>query len=196
MCMVMLFHQLLMSPFPIVTILSVLTIAGQLLSVFLIVLLLTRQNVLPRLRGWISSNGLLLMLIVTLTAMTGSLFFSDIAGWTPCKLCWFQRIFMYPQVLLLGLAIWFRDKGIARYIILLSLLGLVIAAFHYGEQVMAALNPIEIDPDIPCDTSGTSCRSTPFFHFGYITIPMMALTAFIMNIVGSLFVLRAQKPQL
>lgn len=186
-----------MSPFPVVTALSVLTIAGQLLSVSLIVLLFTRPKDSPSpFSVWISSHGLLLMLIVALTATTGSLFFSDVAGWTPCKLCWFQRIFMYPQVLLLGLAIWFKDKTIARYIILLSVIGLLIAAFHYGEQVMAALNPVAVDPNVPCDTSGTSCRSTPFFNFGYITIPMMALTAFLMNIVGSLFVLRSQKSQL
>jgi disulfide bond formation protein DsbB len=184
-----------MSPFPVVIALSVLTVAGQLLSVALIALLLLRRPHSP-IGEWVSSHGLLLMFVVALTATVGSLFFSDIAGWTPCKLCWFQRIFMYPQVFLLGLAIWMKDRGIARYIILLSVIGLLIATFHYGEQVIAALNPVTIDPNVPCDTSGTSCRSTPFFNFGYITIPMMALTAFLMNIVGSLFVLRPQKTQL
>jgi disulfide bond formation protein DsbB len=185
-----------MSPFPVVDALSILTIVGQLLSLVCIVLLLTKQkSVLTFLSDWLSSHGLLLMFILALTATSGSLFFSDIAGWTPCKLCWFQRIFMYPQVLLLGLALWQKDRRIARYIILLSVIGLVFAAFHYGEQVNVALHPVKVDLLKPCDATGVSCAKTPIFAFGYITIPLMAFTAFLLNIFGSLFVLRSWNAQ-
>jgi disulfide bond formation protein DsbB len=169
---------------PLVTFLSALTIVGQAIVVVLAVLALQRK--VP---AFVARNSLLLMFIVSLAATGGSLFFSDVAGWTPCKLCWFQRIFMYPQTILLALALWKRDKGIAGYILILSLLGMIVAALHYGEQVHLALQPPDAVPE-PCDATGVSCARTPFFHFGYITIPMMALTAFALNAMGSLIVLR------
>lgn len=173
-----------------VSALSVLTMIGQIIALIVAFLLLRgTSSILSR----VQTNALLLMFIVSLTATAGSLYFSDIALWTPCKLCWLQRIFMYPQVILLALALWKNDRSVASYILALSVIGLVIATFHYVEQVSAALFPAVVDPSVPCDTTGESCRSTPFFHFGYITIPMMALTAFLLNIVGSLAVLRAKK---
>ncbi len=137
------------------------------------------------------------MLIVAAAATSGSLYFSDIAGWTPCKDCWYQRIFMYPQVLLLAVALWKKDRHIALYILTLSIIGMGIAIDHYAEQVEAAFAAVgapEIDPLIPCDNSGVSCAKTEIhFTFGYITIPMMALTAFVLNMIGSLFMLRQQR---
>ncbi len=182
-----------MSPFPVVTFFSVLTVAGQLLSLLFLVMLVTRGGMFASAKAWISSHALLLMLIISLSATIGSLFFSEIAGWTPCKLCWFQRIFMYPQVFLLAYAIWKKDRGIAPYILMLSIIGLLIAAWHYGEQVQLALNPLDPDLTKPCDQTGVSCARTPFFNFGYITIPMMALTAFALNALGSVFVLRSNR---
>lgn len=172
-----------------VSALSVLTILGQISVVVLAVALLRGSS----LRGWVSTHALTLMLITSLTATLGSLYFSDIALWTPCKLCWYQRIFMYPQVVLLAIALWKRDRGIAPYILALSVIGALIAAFHYSEQVLAVLYPAVIDPNVPCDITGESCRSTPFFHFGYITIPTMALTAFVLNSIGSLMILRTKE---
>lgn len=166
--------------------LSVLTVAGQLIVIGLAALLLTKPAS-PLLKK-ISDNGLLLMFIVALLATLGSLYFSEIALWTPCKKCWLQRIFMYPQVLMTGLALWKRDGNIAPYILVLSIVGLIIAGVHYEEQVSAALFPPPTE--VPCDETGVSCASTPFFHFGYITIPMMAFTAFALNIAGSVVMMR------
>jgi disulfide bond formation protein DsbB len=175
-----------MSPFTLITLLSVLTVFGQVLSAVLIAALLT--GTLRHLTGWISRNAVTLMSVVAITATAGSLFFSDIAGWTPCKLCWYQRIFMYPQVPILLLALWKRDRSIAPYILTLCAIGAVIAAVHYGEQVNLALHPsMEV---VPCDDTGVSCARTPTFAFGYITIPLMALTAFAMNAAGSLCMLQ------
>ncbi|HLD63921.1 MAG TPA: disulfide oxidoreductase [Candidatus Peribacteraceae bacterium] len=178
----------------IVKLLAILTVVGQCISVILIVALLKdllSPKAPSRLLRWVSRQSLVLMLIVALTATLGSLYFSEVAYWTPCRLCWFQRIFMYPQVLLLAVAIWHRDRGVARYLAILSAVGLLIAAFHYGEQVTAAIAP-PTDLLVPCDETGVSCASTPFFHFGYITIPMMAFTAFLLNALGSLIVLRTK----
>lgn len=169
-----------------VTSFSALTVVGQLIIVGLVALMLAKPA--SPLLAKVSRNGLLLMLIVALAATLGSLYFSEIAHWTPCKKCWLQRIFMYPQVLMLGYALWKRDRNVAPYILILSIVGAVIAGVHYEEQVSAALFPPEAE--VPCDETGVSCASTPFFHFGYITIPMMAFTAFLLNIVGSWVMMR------
>lgn len=171
--------------------LSVLTVLGQVIVLVLVTAFLAPAAGWSRgLLRWVSKNALWLMFIVALVATVGSLFFSEIAGWNPCRWCWYQRIFMYPQVVLLGLAILRKDRSIAPYIVALSVIGLLFALWHYGEQAHAALFPQQRDPNVPCDASGVSCRSTPFFHFGYITIPMMAFTAFLLNITGAAVMMR------
>src|SRR3989344_2130917 len=142
---------------------------------------------------WVSRHGLLLMFSVALVATSVSLFFSEIAMFQPCRFCWMQRIFMYPQVILLGGALFWKERNIARYILLLSLVGIAISIFHYGEQVQSMLYPELFDPLTPCDLSGVSCRATYVLEYGYITIPLMAGTAFLLNIIGSTTMLLAKK---
>lgn len=136
-------------------------------------------------------RGLVLIFIISLAATLSSLFFSEIALFAPCKLCWFQRVFMYPLPILTGLALWRKDKGIIPYVLPLSIIGGVFALYHYTEQVRAALRPV--DPLSPCDLTGVSCAATPFFYFGYITIPMMSLTAFILITLIAYLTIRGQK---
>lgn len=175
--------------FTVVQAYAVLTVVGQLIAVAVLVLLLMRSSLINR---WVSPHALTLMLITALAATLGSLFFSDIAGWTPCKLCWWQRIFMYPQVVLLAIALWKRDVNVARYVLAFSLIGALIAVYHYYEQVSAALVPL--DPSVPCDATGVSCASTQIhFTFGYITLPVMAFTVFVLNALGSVAMLREKR---
>ncbi len=141
-----------------------------------------------RMLQWIDRHALVLMLVVSTLAACGSLFLSDVAGWTPCKDCWYQRIFMYPQVVLLTIALWRRDRGIAVSILALSLIGIVISIAHYHEQLQLIWHPDAVAA--PCDSTGVSCAKTPTLKLGYITIPVMAMSAFALNIVGSLIVLR------
>jgi disulfide bond formation protein DsbB len=174
--------------FQVVKFLSVLTLAGGALAVTLLAILIFQSK--TKAARWIEKNALILMFIVALIASCGSLFLSEIGGWVPCKLCWFQRMFMYPQVILLSIALWQRDRKIAPYILALCLVGMVFSSIHYIEQVNAALYPITGNLT-SCDTSGVSCVATQInFTFGYITIPMMALTAFILNAISSFFVVR------
>ncbi|MFA6039360.1 MAG: disulfide bond formation protein B [Candidatus Peribacteraceae bacterium] len=174
-----------------VTALAVLTVAGQAISLALLALLL--QRVLKKGEtgeAFLQRHGLLLMFIVALIATGGSLFFSEVAGWSPCKLCWFQRIFLYPQALLLAVALWRKDRNVAWYVLFLSEIGLLFSVAHYVEQVQASLLPFTGDPLKPCDASGISCARTEItFAFGYITLPLMALTASLMNILTSVLVL-------
>ena len=124
----------------------------------------------------IARNARILAFVVALVAMLGSLFFSEIAGFEPCKLCWYQRIVMYPMVLLLGLAIAKTDKkNIIDYCLGLSGIGAIIATYHYWLQRGG-------NEFIPCSTVGysVSCAKTFDMSYGYITIPFMALTAFLL----------------
>lgn len=114
-----------------------------------------------------------LILLFAATATGGSLYFSNVLGWTPCRLCWFQRILMYPIVLLAGTALLLELRDLAEYVLPLSILGSVTAFYHYGIQ------RIEQFHSAGCSVTAVSCSTEYTFHFGYITIPMMALTAFI-----------------
>lgn len=132
--------------------------------------------------AWIGERGILLSFIAALVATLSSLFFSEIAGYEPCKLCWYQRIAMYPLAILLGMAWERRDKNIIPYALILSGIGAVIGVFHYYLQL------VPTSPLVPCSTVGiaVSCTTREFTHLGYVTIPMMSLTAFLL-VVGALW---------
>lgn len=121
-------------------------------------------------------NHLLLAFIISLTATLGSLFYSEILGYTPCKLCWFQRIFMYPLPIIFGIALKKKDLRIKHYIIPLAVIGALIAAYHYSVQVFQFTTTCGANSEVPCNVVYS-------FELGYITIPMMALTAFILIII-------------
>lgn len=126
-------------------------------------------------------RALLWSWIVALVATLGSLFYSEIALYDPCRLCWYQRIFMYPLAIILGIAWWKNEKHIVKYAIPLAIIGGLIAAYHTAIQFMAAINPSVTDT---CAAVGASCRTPEFWAFGYITIPVMALSAFILILFG------------
>lgn len=122
---------------------------------------------------WIEENGLVLAWLMAVIATGGSLFFSEVAGYQPCVLCWYQRILMYPLVLILGLAVLKKDTGILPYMLVMSLMGLAIALYHYYVQVSG----VEI---LPCSVLGYSVSCTEQFvlRYGYVTIVAMSATAF------------------
>ena len=186
---------IMLDPSDIITALAGLTVVAQVIAlitlVALIVSLATKKHDGFIVR-YIHAHGLVLLFIVALTATCASLYLSEIAGFTPCKDCWLQRIFMYPQVILLGIALWKRDRNIALYIFALSVIGIFLSGDHYGDQIMQAFFPEQLDE--PCDATGVSCAKAEFFRFGYISIPLMAGTAFLLNIIGSLTML-TRKPK-
>lgn len=128
---------------------------------------------------FIGKRGLLFAFIVSLVSMLGSLYYSNIVGFPPCELCWFQRIFMYPLVFLLAMAFIKKDSRFADYGLLLAGIGGVISLYHnYMYYYNNGLNVL-------CQLGGTqtSCIVRYIFEFGYITIPLMALTGFVMIII-------------
>ncbi len=153
--------------------LSILTfIGGIFIGISLINFIIHKKRLRIKL---IEDNSLLFAFIVALIATLGSLFYSEIAGYTPCKLCWYQRIFMYPQSILLGIALFKKFKNIFYYVVPLSIIGGIISIYHYIIQRMSYVSS--------CAADGVSCTFKYVFHFGYITIPMMALTAFCLIII-------------
>lgn len=138
----------------------------------------SRANLSRKFIKFLGNNSLILSFIVALVATSGSLFYSEIAAYLPCKLCWVQRIFIYSQVPMLAIAIIKNDKRIADYIIGLSLIGAFFSAYHYYLQRI----PTSL---APCTTIGysTSCSESFVMHFGYISIPVMALTSFCLILI-------------
>ncbi len=128
---------------------------------------------------FIGKHGMLLAFIIALASTAGSLFYSQYVGFDPCELCWLQRIFMYPLVVLLGLALIKKDRNIVDYALSLSLIGFLIALYqNFMYFNNGGLNAL-------CETFGigVSCVKRYVFEFGYVTIPMMALTAFSLIII-------------
>lgn len=166
---------------------SILTIIAQATVVILFVSLLFKHRITKQISAFFAKYALLFGFIVALVATLGSLYYSEVAGYTPCKLCWYQRILMYPQVILLGLGYARKDKNIVFYSIVMSTLGAGIALYHYLIQIGT------IDEILPCTTVGysVSCAEKFVMTYGYITIPMMSLSAFLLILVLML-VLRKQ----
>jgi len=106
------------------------------------------------------------------SATLGALFFSEIMELPPCVLCWYQRIFMFPLVLLLPLGLFPFDPRIARYALPLAAVGGLIAAFHL--LLVAGVIPEQIRP---C-SQGVPCSETQIEWLGFVTIPLLSALAF------------------
>lgn len=136
-----------------------------------------------------AKHALAFAFMVALVSTLGSLYFSEIAHFEPCRLCWFQRIFMYPQAILLGLALFKKDTKIFSYAVPLSIIGGAISIYNYFLQVNAAVTGSAASS---CSPTGVSCASAPFFSYGYITIAFMALTGFTLIIISAYISRRAK----
>lgn len=124
--------------------------------------------------NFLKKNNLWFAWIVSIIAMIGSLTFSEVIGFEPCKWCWYQRIFMYPLVLLLGIAAWKRDYHIVKYVMPMSMLGLFIGTIHYLEQKIGWTQYVFAKG---CN-SLVPCSGEYINWLGFITIPFLSLTAF------------------
>ena len=135
--------------------------------------------------NFFGSRAVLFSFLVALGGMVTSLFYSDYAGFSACYLCWWQRLFLYPQVLLLGLALKIKDKKFPAYSFALSVVGGAVAVYHTFIQFGGV-------PLIPCPATGPSCTQRYFLEFGFVTIPTMALAAFLL-IISFMLASRASK---
>ena len=115
-------------------------------------------------------------LLVSVSAM-GSLFFSYIMEFAPCVLCWYQRIFLFPLVLILAIGLFPFDKKVVKYALPLAIAGWLTAAYH--NILYAGIIPKSIQP---C-SQGVSCTEEYINLFGFLSIPMLSLLSFSMIIM-------------
>jgi disulfide bond formation protein DsbB len=121
----------------------------------------------------VGPQALALAFAVAAVSMLGSLYFSEIAHFLPCRLCWYQRICMYPLVPMLGIAAWRRDMAVRPYAAVLAVIGVPISSYHVVLEHFPSLESSACDPDNPCSLIWVR-------RFGYVTIPMMALSGFLL----------------
>ena len=114
--------------------------------------------------------------LVAVVATLGSLYFSEIANYFPCELCWYQRILMYPLVVILGVAVYENRAGVWKTALPLSTLGLAVAAYHVRLQL------VDSGGGLGC-TVGGGCGSVQW-EYAVFTIPRLSLTAFVLITAG------------
>lgn len=154
------------------TIISILVLAAQVIIVVLLFYFIFLRKSKLKLFEFISRNAILLAFFVALVATIGSLYYSNIIGITPCELCWFQRVFIYPQLIIFGLAWLKKDKRFIDYSLALIGIGTLISLYHnYIYYNVQSSNFCSIE---------NPCTQQYFLGFDYITLPLSALTSLIL----------------
>ncbi len=154
-------------------VIATLTLVSNIIFVLFVVLLYTKKSFKNFVYTFVNKHVLTLLFIFSMSALVGSLVYSNIAGFPPCELCWIQRIFMYPQALFSFIAMIKKDKSIISYLVPMSVLGAIVAFYHslsdwgFGGSLLG------------CTSVGGECSRVYVLEYGYITIPFMALTTFI-----------------
>jgi disulfide bond formation protein DsbB len=133
----------------------------------------------------VSPVALVLAATVATVAMLGSLYYSEVADFPPCRLCWYQRICMYPLVPILGIAAARRDPSVRWYALPLVVTGAAISTWHVLVERLPSLESGACDPTNPCSIIWVE-------KFGYLTIPAMALSGFV--VIGLLLALPQETP--
>lgn len=132
-----------------------------------------RAGALLALRADLGRAAVPVAWLVATVATLGSLYFSEIADFVPCQLCWYQRICMYPLVILLGVAALRRDRGIRFYAGPLAAIGALVAGYHSWIQ---AYPP---DGGTSFCTLDAPCTERYVWEFGFVSLPLMALSGFL-----------------
>lgn len=157
--------------------LAVLGLAGQVLAALLLVMgllaLVGVRSPLARVRTMLWGYELWLVFLVSATATGGSLFFSEVANFIPCELCWYQRIFMYPLPIVTLLAALANDHRVARYLLPLPVIGAGVSVYH-----LLVENGVVKEAQSCKFSAPGGCATKWINEFGYVTIPTLALTGF------------------
>lgn len=124
-----------------------------------------------KLSEFLEDYGGWLAFVVALVATLGSLYYSEIAGFIPCRLCWYQRILMYPLVIITLVGALKRDSYLPDYVLPLSIIGLFVSGYHYLLEKGVFPPSLTCAVDVPCNISYVN-------YFGFITIALMAFAAF------------------
>ena len=163
------------------------TIALQIGAVVLLGVYLFRNNpAVAPLADLAGKWGLAFGFLLTLVSAVMSLVYSEIYGVVPCGLCWIQRVFIYSQVVVFGVARFLKDVRAAWYAIWLSIFGAVVSLYHHYIQISDSST-------LPCPASGGDCGKRFIYEFDYITFPLVAFSMLAFVIILMLLVLARSK---
>lgn len=110
-----------------------------------------------------------------LGAFSLSLFYSEVVGFPPCELCWIQRIFLYPQLILFSMELYKKDRTIVDFSLVFAIIGSLVSIYHiYVEN--GGSKGLACATITPTNTTQISCAVRYIYEFGYVTMPIMALT--------------------
>ncbi len=138
---------------------------------------------MKKIKSYITENIAYIALMQAIISMLGSLYYSEVRGYIPCQLCWYQRILIYPIVVIIIVGLIRNDKKLYLYVLPLGIIGWLIAFYHVLLQ-----NGIVSETSITCDITA-SCGSKYVNYFGFMSIPVMALIAFSV-IIASMLVMK------
>lgn len=144
---------------------------------------------MERISLWLNRNSLYIALLAAWIAMCGSLYFSEVRGYVPCVLCWYQRILMYPLTAIIAIGLLRRDGNLPFYVLPFSLLGLGVSTYHY------LLEKTDLFAGSSFCAQGVSCTTQWINWFGFVTIPFLALTAFLIITIMSAIALLNGQPE-
>lgn len=130
-------------------------------------------------KGWVNEVMPWIAWVTALLALVGSLFFSEVLAWPPCLLCWWQRVAMYPLVVIIAAGLIMGDPKMKVYSLLLAVAGLGIAVYH--NLLYYGIIPENIQP---C-SEGLSCTERQLELWGFVTIPLLSLLSFVV-VIGCL----------
>jgi len=164
----------------IVSLITTLVLISNIAFIFHIPLFFGNGQFRNRHINFIRRHILVLTFLLSLLATAGSLIFSNVIGFAPCELCWFQRIFMFPIAIVSFIALLRKEKQITLYILWLAIFGGIVAL--YQSLVNWGFNSSLLG----CTAAGGECAKVYVNAYGYITIPFMSLSAFVYIITVSL----------
>ena len=137
---------------------------------------------------WLNRNSMYVALLAALIATCGSLYFSEVRGYVPCVLCWYQRILMYPLTGVIAVGLLRRDRNLPYYVLPLSLYGVGMSGYHY------LLEKTDLFAGSAACAQGVSCTTQWINWFGFVTIPFLAFTAFLIITLMSVIALLNGEP--
>lgn len=159
--------------YAILAIIAIVVVAMIVVIRFLAILSDTALDVYEALARRIHPRSMVAAWIVAVLATVGSLYFSEVARFTPCTLCWYQRIAMYPLVVVLGIAAMRRERRAAAGAATLALIGAAIAGYHVALEWVPSL-------DTGACAAAAPCTFVWFREFGVFSLPTLALVGFML----------------
>jgi len=151
-----------------------LTLASNIIFVVVLFVIGVHSETRAKLYSFIHKYILELLFWGIMSAVIGSLVYSEIIGFPPCDLCWYQRVFLYPQAIIVLMAMFRKDKTVIDYLVPLSILGALVAFYQSLVQWGVSFGSV-----LDCTASGGECAKIYVSEYSYITIPFMSLSVFV-----------------